>query len=109
AFAPIAHPTASDWGRRQLAAYLGPDEAAWAAHDATLQMRRRGFDGPLLVDQGTSDQFLDLLRPEALAEAIAIRRQPAILRLQKGYDHSYFFVASFMEEHVRFHAEALYG
>jgi len=109
AFAPIAHPTASDWGRRQLAAYLGPDEAAWAVHDATLQMRRRGFDGPLLVDQGTSDQFLDLLRPEALAEAIAIRRQPAILRLQKGYDHSYFFVASFMEEHVRFHAEALYG
>ena len=108
AFAPIANPTASDWGRRQFSAYLGPDEAKWAAHDATLMMRKRGFDGPVLIDQGTSDQFLDLLMPEALAEAIAHRRQPATLRLQKGYDHSYFFIASFMEDHVNFHADALF-
>ncbi|MFC2966925.1 S-formylglutathione hydrolase [Acidimangrovimonas pyrenivorans] len=109
AFAPIAHPTASDWGRKQLSAYLGEDEAAWAAHDATLLVKERGFDGPMLIDQGSSDQFIDLLQPEALISAIATRRQPAQLRMQKGYDHSYFFVASFMEEHVAFHADALYG
>ncbi len=109
AFAPIANPTASDWGRKQFAAYLGPDEAKWAAHDATLMMKKRGFDGPLLIDQGSSDQFIDLLRPEALVEAIARRRQPASFRMQKGYDHSYFFVATFMESHVDFHAEALFA
>lgn len=109
AFAPIAHPTASDWGRKQFAAYLGSDETAWAGHDATLLMRRFGFDGPVLIDQGTSDQFLDLLKPEALAEAMAVRRQGGTLRLQRGYDHSYFFVSSFIEDHVAFHAEALNG
>ena len=109
AFAPIANPTASDWGRKQFAAYLGADQAKWAPHDATLLMRKRGFDGPMLIDQGASDQFLDLLKPEALAEAIALRRQPAVLRMQKGYDHSYFFVASFMEHHLNFHAAALDG
>lgn len=109
AFAPIAHPTQSDWGRKQLTAYLGADEAAWAGHDTTLLMRDRGFPHHILIDQGTEDQFLDLLKPEALAEAIATRRQPATLRLQPGYDHSYFFVASFMEDHVRFHAEALWA
>ena len=108
AFAPIAHPAASDWGRKQFAAYLGPDEAKWAAHDATLLMRRRGFDGPILVDQGTQDANLDLLKPEALAEAMVARRQNGAIRMQKGYDHSYFFVASFMEEHMGFHAQALY-
>jgi len=109
AFAPIAHPTASDWGRKQLSAYLGPDEAGWAAHDATLMMRARGLDMPVLVDQGAADQFLDLLKPEALVEAMAARRQASVFRMQKGYDHSYFFVASFMEEHVAFHAEALWA
>ena len=107
AFAPIAHPAAGDWGRKQFAAYLGRDEAKWAAHDSTLLMRRRGFDGPVLVDQGASDQFLDLLRPEALAEAMAARRQQATFRMQKGYDHSYWFVSSFIESHVAFHADAL--
>ncbi|MFN3970388.1 MAG: S-formylglutathione hydrolase [Gemmobacter sp.] len=109
AFAPIAHPTASDWGRKQFAAYLGPDEAKWAPHDATLLMRKRGFDGPVLIDQGTTDQFIDLLRPEALAEAMAARRQQGTFRMQRGYDHSYFFVASFVEDHLGFHAEALYA
>ena len=109
AFAPISNPTAADWGRKQLSAYLGDDEAAWAAHDSTLLMREKGFDGPVLVDTGTADQFIDLLRPEALAEAATARRQEATLRLQKGYDHSYFFVSSFMEEHIAFHAEALYA
>jgi len=109
AFSPICHPTASDWGRKQLKAYLGTDEAAWARHDAALMMREVGFDGPVLVDTGTSDQFIDLLKPEALAEAANARRQEAALRLQKGYDHSYFFVSSFMEDHIAFHAEALYA
>ncbi len=109
AFAPIAHPTVSDWGRKQFTAYLGADEADWAAHDATLLMRTEGFDGPMLIDQGTDDQFLDRLMPEALAGAIAERRQGAQFRMQPGYDHSYFFVASFMEDHVAFHADALYG
>jgi len=109
AFAPISHPTGSDWGRKQLRAYLGEDEAAWAPHDATLLMRASGFDGPMLIDTGTDDQFIDLLKPEALAEAVAAKRQQAVLRLQPGYDHSYFFVSSFMEEHVAFHANALYA
>ena len=109
AFAPICQPTASAWGRKQFTAYLGPDEAAWGAHDATALMKKRGFDGPMLVDQGTQDQYIDLLRPEALAEAMAARRQGGSFRLQKGYDHSYFFVSSFMEEHVAFHAGALHA
>ncbi len=109
AFAPIAHPTTSDWGRKQLAAYLGSDETTWAKHDATLLMAERGFDGPILIDQGTDDQFLDLLKPEALAEAMAKARQNATLRMQPGYDHSYFFISTFMEDHIAFHADALYA
>ncbi len=108
AFAPICNPTGAEWGRKQLAAYLGDDEAAWQAHDASVQMEQRGFDGPVLVDQGSSDQFLDLLRPETLAAAMAARRQPGTMRMQAGYDHSYFFVASFMEDHLSFHGEALW-
>lgn len=109
AFAPIANPSDSDWGRKQLSAYLGPDKAAWANHDATLLMAEKGFPGPVLIDQGTDDQFLDLLKPEALAAAIAKRRQNATFRMQPGYDHSYFFISTFMEDHVTFHAEALYA
>ncbi len=109
AFAPICEPTRSDWGRKQFTAYLGSDETLWAGHDSTHLMRRFGFDGPMLIDQGTSDQFLDLLRPEALAAAMTERRQGGIVRMQKGYDHSYFFVSTFMEDHVDFHAQALRG
>ncbi|MCB2134632.1 MAG: S-formylglutathione hydrolase [Rhodobacteraceae bacterium] len=109
AFAPIAHPGQSDWGRKQFTAYLGADESHWAPHDSTLLMRRLGFDGPVLIDQGTKDQFLDLLKPEALAQAMAERRQNGQFRMQPGYDHSYFFVSSFMHDHVAFHAHALYA
>jgi S-formylglutathione hydrolase len=109
AFAPICNPTASDWGRKQFTAYLGTDETTWAAHDATLLMKKRGFDGPMLIDQGTADQFIDLLRPEALAGAMAERRQGGTFRMQKGYDHSYFFVSTFMEEHMAFHGAALHA
>jgi len=109
AFAPICNPTQSDWGRKQFQAYLGDDTSLWDAHDASVLMDRHGFPGPVLIDTGTSDQFGDHLGTAALAAAIATRRQPATLRLQAGYDHSYFFVSSFMEDHVAFHAEALYG
>jgi len=109
AFAPICNPTGSDWGRKQFTAYLGPDETAWAPHDASLLMRKYGFDGPMLIDQGTADQFIDLLKPETLAAAMTERRQGGTLRMQKGYDHSYFFVSTFMPDHIAFHAEALRG
>ncbi|MCQ0969312.1 S-formylglutathione hydrolase (plasmid) [Paracoccus sp. TK19116] len=107
AFAPIANPTQSDWGRKQFAAYLGADESTWAAHDSTLLLTERGYPGEILIDQGSGDQFLDLLKPEALAQAIAARRQPATFRMQPGYDHSYFFVQTFIGEHVLWHAERL--
>ena len=109
AFAPICNPMESDWGQRQMAAYLGADKANWASHDASVLMAERGFEGPVLVDTGSADPNMDLLRPETLAKAIADRRQQAVWRMQPGYDHSYFFVSSFMEEHVAFHAGALWA
>ena len=108
AFAPICHPTASDWGRKQFAAYRG-DEANWGPHDATLLMQDVGFDGPILIDTGTDDQFGDLLGTAHFAQAMAAKRQEGQIRLQKGYDHSYFFISTFMEDHIAFHAEALYA
>ncbi len=109
AFAPICHPTTSTWGRKQFTAYLGADESRWAAHDATLLMKNWGLDIPLLVDTGASDQFSEHLMTEKLAEAALARRVPATFRLHKGYDHSYFFVSTFMEDHIDFHAEALWA
>ena len=109
AFAPICNPTGADWGRKQLAAYLGTDEAKWSKHDASIQMEAVGFDGPVLIDTGADDQFIDLLRPETLSQNMAARRQEGTFRLQKGYDHSYFFVSTFMEDHVAFHAQALWA
>lgn len=108
AFAPICNPTQSDWGRKQFTAYWGEDENKWGPHDATVLMRGSGFDGPMLIDTGTDDQFWDLLGTDAFAAAMTAQRQEGLLRLQKGYDHSYFFISSFMEDHVNFHAEALW-
>lgn len=107
AFAPIANPTRSDWGRKQLSAYLGDDETTWSQHDSALLLDEFGWKGDLLVDQGASDQFLDLLKPEVLADSMARRRQPGQVRIHKGYDHSYFFVNSFAGDHVAWHAERL--
>lgn len=109
AFAPICNPTNSDWGRKQFTAYWGADESKWGPHDATLLMQGPGFDGPILIDTGTNDQFGDLLGTEAFAAAMAAKRADGTIRLQKGYDHSYFFISTFMEDHVAFHAEALYA
>lgn len=107
AFAPIVNPTRSDWGRKQLSAYLGDDESQWASHDASLLLAEHGWPRDILIDQGASDQFLDLLRPEVMAATIAERRQPGTIRLQAGYDHSYYFVASFGADHVKWHADRL--
>ncbi len=107
AFSPILNPTQSDWGRKQFAAYWG-DEANWGSHDATLLMQGGGFDGPMLIDTGTDDQFWDLLGTDAFATAFASQRQQGQIRLQQGYDHSYFFISTFMEDHVAFHADALW-
>ena len=107
AFAPIANPSASDWGRKQLTAYLGEDKDSWRAHDASILMAERGYPGEVLIDQGASDQFLDLLKPETLAEAMMKRRQPGQFRMQPGFDHSYWFVQSFIADHVFWHAERL--
>ncbi len=109
AFSPICNPTGSDWGRKQLTAYLGADESTWAAHDSSLLMAEHGFDGPVLIDTGTDDQFMELLKPETLSQAIASKRQEGQFRMQKGYDHSYFFVSTFIEDHIAFHADALYA
>ena len=106
AFAPICNPTGSDWGRKQFAAYLG-EGADWAAHDASLLLAKGGFSLPLLVDQGMADKFLDLLRTDVLQDVLAESGTHGTIRRQEGYDHSYFFVSSFMEDHVVFHARAL--
>lgn len=109
AFAPIASPMRCPWGEKALAGYLGPDRAAWREYDACALIEARGWKGPsLLVDQGTKDQFLATqLRPELLQEACERAGVPLNLRLREGYDHSYFFIASFVEDHLRFHARNL--
>lgn len=109
AFAPIVHPTASDWGRKQLSAYLGDDQTVWADHDATLLMKDRGWSRDMLIDQGGADQFLDLLKPEFLAQALSETRTASTFRIQPGYDHSYYFVSTFARHHVEWHAERLKG
>ena len=109
AFAPICNPLNSDWGRKQFTAYWGADESKWGPHDASVLMQGDGFDGPILIDTGTDDQFTALLGTPALAQAMAAKPQESTIRLQKGHDHSYFFIATFMEDHVAFHAEALYA
>ncbi|SMX22095.1 S-formylglutathione hydrolase [Boseongicola aestuarii] len=108
AFSPICNPTQSDWGKKQFAAYLGTIDAG-KAHDATELAKTGALDTiPLLIDTGTDDQFADLLCTEALAQTLIARRADATIRLQKGYDHSYFFVSTFIEDHIAFHAEALW-
>ena len=107
ALSPICNPTGADWGRKQLAAYLGNDEQSWVGHDSSILMSNEGFDGKVLIDIGSKDQFMDLLRPETLANAMTQRRQPGEFRIQSGYDHSYFFVSTFIDDHVAFHADLL--
>ena len=109
AFAPICSPMRCPWGEKALTGYLGPDRAGWREYDATALLQDRGWKGPpILVDQGSNDQFLETqLKPELLRAACAERNVPLELRMQEGYDHSYFFIATFIEDHIRFHAKHL--
>lgn len=108
AFSPIVAPTQVPWGRKALAAYLGSDEAAWREWDAAELVKTAAERLPLLVDQGEADEFLaEHLRPELLQAACDAAGHPLTLRLQPGYDHSYYFIASFLGEHFAHHAAAL--
>ncbi len=110
AFAPIAHPSACPWGEKAFTAYLGSDRGAWEAHDATCLIRAGSPVPPLLVDQGTADEFLaEQLHPQALLEACRARGVALEFRWQPGYDHSYHFVGSFIGEHLAWHARQLRG
>ncbi|MBO6759121.1 MAG: S-formylglutathione hydrolase [Roseibium sp.] len=109
AFAPIVNPSESDWGRKQFGAYLGGDESQWRAHDATLLLQKKGWGSDILIDQGSNDQFLEFLKPEAFSAALARIRTPSVFRMQEGYDHSYYFVSTFGGDHVAWHAERLTG
>jgi len=109
AFAPITSPMRSPWGQKALAGYLGEDRSRWREYDATALVAERGWVGPpILVDQGTADPFLETqLKPELLREACRSSGVSLDLRLRDGYDHSYFFIATFIEDHLRFHAAHL--
>ena len=106
AFSPICNPHDSDWGRKQLGAYLG-DEANWGETDASELVTARGWPGEILVDQGDADNFLDLLKTQTLIDACEAKGQKATITMRPGYDHSYYFVSTYMPNHVAFHAENL--
>ena len=110
AFAPIAAPMRCPWGVKAFTGYLGSDKAAWAEHDATVLIQSGRRAPPLLVDQGEADKFLvEQLLPHRFEAACRDAEQPLILRRHAGYDHGYYFIASFVEDHLRHHAQALLG
>ena len=110
AFSPIVAPAQVPWGEQAFAAYLGPDRAAWLRHDTIALLKTARERLPLLVDQGEADEFLATqLKPELLRAACAEANHPLTLRLHPGYDHSYYFVASFIGEHIAWHARAMKG
>ncbi len=108
AFSPIVAPSRVPWGQKALAAYLGDDREAWKAYDACELVATAGEQLPLLIDQGGADEFLDgQLKPWLLKEAADAAGHPVYLRMQPGYDHSYYFIASFIGDHIAHHAKAL--
>jgi S-formylglutathione hydrolase len=110
AFSPITNPMQCPWGEKALTAYLGTDRESWRAHDSCELIRAAASEEqvPILIDQGDSDDFLtEQLKPDHLVKASADADYPIELRMQEGYDHSYFFIATFIDDHLRFHAEAL--
>lgn len=110
AFAPIVAPSQVAWGTKALAAYLGLDRASWDEYDAVALIKAGARVRELLVDQGDGDAFLaDQLRPELLEQACTAAGIPLTLRMQPGYDHSYYFISTFMADHLRWHAERLVG
>lgn len=108
AFSPICAPMRAPWGRKAFTGYLGEDQADWRQYDATALLADGRATGPILVDQGGADGFLgDQLRPDLLQEACREAGQEVDIRLQEGYDHSYYFIATFVGDHIRFHRERL--
>ena len=108
AFAPIAAPMQCPWGKKAFAHYLGQDTQSWREYDASELIGRRAFPGPILIDQGTGDQFLaEQLLPEKFSTAAAAAGQRLSLRMQPGYDHGYYFIQTFMADHLRHHAQQL--
>ena len=108
AFAPIVAPSQVPWGRKAFSAYLGPDEEAWRAHDACDLLRERKFATQILVDQGDADPFLEeQLQTWRLVAVLKETGQSAKVRMQHGYDHSYHFIATFIDDHLRHHARVL--
>ncbi|BEV00441.1 S-formylglutathione hydrolase [Novosphingobium olei] len=108
AFSPIVSPLNCPWGEKALGGYLGPDKAAWREYDACALIADGARVPDLLVDQGDADGFLaDQLKTHLLEEACASAGQPATIRMQAGYDHSYYFISTFMADHVAWHAERL--
>jgi S-formylglutathione hydrolase len=107
AFSPISAASRSAWGEQALTAYLGEDRSSWLRYDASAVIREQPSRHRLLVDQGGADPFLDQLRPGDLRDACEASGQPLEYREHPGYDHGYFFVSTFIGEHLRFHAEAL--
>ena len=109
AFAPIVAPMQVPWGQKAFAGYLGSDKSTWEQYDATVLVAQQQFPGEILIDQGGADDFLaEQLQPELFKAACDQSGQALKLRMHEGYDHSYFFIASFIEEHLRFHAAALH-
>ncbi|WP_027016638.1 S-formylglutathione hydrolase [Comamonas composti] len=114
AFAPIANPMNCAWGQKAFAGYLGEDPSAWAAHDASELMGSQAqapYPAGILIDQGLADKFLieKQLLPEAFEAACEKANQPLTLRRHAGYDHGYYFIQSFIDEHLRWHAQQLLG
>jgi S-formylglutathione hydrolase len=106
AFAPIVAPSQVPWGQKALAGYLGDDRAAWRRHDAVALIEDGASVDEILVDVGDSDTFIEKeLRPELLERACREAGIPLTLRIQPGYDHSYYFISTFMADHLRWHAE----
>ncbi|MDB5940741.1 MAG: fghA [Ramlibacter sp.] len=111
AFAPICAPSRCPWGEKAFSGYLGADRTAWVGHDATELMAQQDsapYPGGILIDQGLEDKFLqEQLHPHLFEAACKVIGQPLTLRRQAGYDHGYYFISSFMEDHLRFHAKGL--
>jgi S-formylglutathione hydrolase len=108
AFAPIAAPIRCPWGEKAFSRYLGEEKESWRAYDASELVRQLGYHSSILIDQGTADKFLkEQLLPQVFEQACVAVNQPINLRYQEGYDHSYYFIASFIEDHIRHHANSL--
>ena len=107
AFSPISNPTQSNWGRRQFEAYLGEETDEWKNYDPSILLESLGFQTKILIDQGTGDNFLDLLMPKNLSDQMDKNLDIGNFRYQDGYDHSYFFVSSFIRDHIFHHADIL--